>query len=84
MLPALTPAQEGRSGCCQTWESLTGIWATDPTYGAQILSIYQEMLAFAARSGSGGSGSADRVRAVRVIGRFGFGRLTPVPAGLAS
>ncbi|HUJ65107.1 MAG TPA: glucosaminidase domain-containing protein [Acidimicrobiales bacterium] len=47
VLPALAPAQEGRRGCCQTWESLTGIWATDPTYGAQILSIYQQMLAFA-------------------------------------
>lgn len=62
VLPALTPAKEGRSGCCQTWESLTGIWATDPTYGAQILSIYQQMLAFATSSrsgatGSGGSGS---------------------------
>jgi Mannosyl-glycoprotein endo-beta-N-acetylglucosaminidase len=57
VLPALTPAKEGRSGCCQTWESLTGIWATDPTYGAQILTIYQGMLAFATSSGSGGSGS---------------------------
>jgi Mannosyl-glycoprotein endo-beta-N-acetylglucosaminidase len=57
VLPALTPAKEGRSGCCQTWESLTGVWATDPTYGAQILSIYQQMLAFAGTPGSGGSGS---------------------------
>jgi hypothetical protein len=61
VLPALTPAKEGRSGCCQTWESLTGIWATDPTYGDQILSIYQTMLAFAATSasGSGNSGSGN-------------------------
>jgi hypothetical protein len=47
VLPSLTPAQQGRSGCCQTWESLTGVWATDPTYGAQILTIYQHMLAYA-------------------------------------
>jgi Mannosyl-glycoprotein endo-beta-N-acetylglucosaminidase len=57
VLPSLTPAKEGRSGCCQTWESLTGIWATDPTYGTQILSIYQQMLAFAGSGGAGSSGS---------------------------
>ena len=50
VLPALAPAQEGRRACCQTWESLTGVWATDPTYGAQILSIYRQMLAYAAGS----------------------------------
>jgi flagellum-specific peptidoglycan hydrolase FlgJ len=50
VLPSLTPAQQGRSGCCQTWESLTGVWATDPTYGAQILSIYQQMLVSASSS----------------------------------
>ncbi len=53
VLPSLTPAQQGRSGCCQTWESLTGVWASDPTYGAQILSIYQQMLAFASNSSAG-------------------------------
>jgi Mannosyl-glycoprotein endo-beta-N-acetylglucosaminidase len=54
VLPSLTPAQEGRSGCCQTWESLTGVWATDPTYGAQILSIYQQMLAYTSSPGATG------------------------------
>jgi flagellum-specific peptidoglycan hydrolase FlgJ len=43
---ALTTSQQPRHGCCSTWESLTGVWATDPTYGAQILAIYQQMLAF--------------------------------------
>ena len=46
-LPALTPANQSRSGCCQTWESLTGVWATDPTYGVQILSIYAQMVSSA-------------------------------------
>jgi hypothetical protein len=47
VLAALAPSQEPRGGCCSTWEALTGIWATDPTYGTQILSIYQQMLQFA-------------------------------------
>jgi hypothetical protein len=44
VLPALTAGREGQSGCCPTWESLTGVWATDPTYGTQILDLYQGML----------------------------------------
>ncbi len=47
VLPALTPAAVGVAGCCATVESLTGVWATDPTYGQQILSIYGSMLDFA-------------------------------------
>jgi hypothetical protein len=58
VLPALTPAEEGRSGCCQTWESLTGVWATDPTYGDQILSIYQQMLAFASNPSTASTAGA--------------------------
>lgn len=50
VLAALTPAHQGRRACCQTWESLTGVWASDPTYGAQILGLYQQMLAAALRS----------------------------------
>jgi flagellum-specific peptidoglycan hydrolase FlgJ len=47
VLPTLTTASQFRSGCCATWEALTGVWATDPTYGAQILGIYQQILSFA-------------------------------------
>ena len=47
VLPDLTPAKQFEAGCCASVESLTGVWATDPTYGAQILSIYQSMLQFA-------------------------------------
>jgi hypothetical protein len=57
VLPALVPARQGRRGCCATWESLTGVWATDPTYGVQILTLYQGMLAFAAASESQGPSS---------------------------
>jgi hypothetical protein len=48
VLPALTPAHQGRAGCCPTWESLTGTWATDPIYAFSILSTYESMLQFAA------------------------------------
>jgi hypothetical protein len=47
VLDLLTPAQQPRAGCCSTVQSLTGVWATDPTYGAQILGIYQQMLDYA-------------------------------------
>jgi hypothetical protein len=53
VLPALTPAHEARQGCCQTWESLTGVWATDPSYASSILSLYQQMLTFAENTSAG-------------------------------
>jgi mannosyl-glycoprotein endo-beta-N-acetylglucosaminidase len=46
VLAALTASRESRHGCCSTWESLTGVWASDPTYASQILGIYQRMLSF--------------------------------------
>jgi hypothetical protein len=48
VLPALTPAHQSRAGCCPTWESLTGTWATDPIYAFSILLTYESMLQFAA------------------------------------
>jgi len=47
VLPSLTVSQQHEAGCCPSVESLTGVWATDPTYGSQILSIYQQILDFA-------------------------------------
>lgn len=47
VLPALTNANEGQHGCCNSWESLTGVWASDPTYAAQILGIYDQILQYA-------------------------------------
>lgn len=44
VLPTLTPSHQGRHGCCPTWESLTGVWASDPNYGIQILTMYEQML----------------------------------------
>ena len=32
------------SGCCQTWMALSGVWASNPNYGYEILSVYKEML----------------------------------------
>ena len=34
----------GVRGCCPTWYSLTGTWATAPTYGPVILTLYQQVL----------------------------------------
>jgi hypothetical protein len=38
----------GVKGCCPTWYSLTGTWATAPTYGPVILDLYQQVLDHAA------------------------------------
>ncbi|HWG74530.1 MAG TPA: glucosaminidase domain-containing protein [Acidimicrobiales bacterium] len=46
-IPEVTPDIQSRRGCCQTWQSLTGVWATDPIYGPVILNLYQQMLDFA-------------------------------------
>jgi hypothetical protein len=35
---------QGPAGCCQTWNQLTGVYATNPAYGALLLSIYEQML----------------------------------------
>lgn len=50
VLDALDPAHQGRRGCCSTWEALTGVWASDPTYGGQIMAIYQAILSFTTAS----------------------------------
>ena len=47
VIPEVTPDIQSRRGCCQTWQSLTGVWATDPIYGPVILNLYQQMLDFA-------------------------------------
>lgn len=47
VLPSLTVARQFEAGHCPSVESLTGVWATDPTYGSQILGIYKSMLDFA-------------------------------------
>ena len=37
----------GIEGCCLTWMALSGIWASSPAYGYDILNIYNEMLTWA-------------------------------------
>jgi exonuclease VII small subunit len=43
-----TPERVGVRGCCGTWMELSGVWATGPGYGVKILTLYNDMLAFAA------------------------------------
>lgn len=38
------------AGCCPTWYSLTGVWATNPIYGATILSLYAEATLYGLRN----------------------------------
>jgi hypothetical protein len=33
-------------GCCQTWNALTGTWATDPNYGPKLMTVYLSMLEY--------------------------------------
>jgi hypothetical protein len=44
----------GPAGCCQTWNELSGVWATGGGYSAHIMRIYQEMLEwlYQARTGT--------------------------------
>jgi hypothetical protein len=37
----------GVQGCCSTWVALSGIWASNPQYGYEILSVYKQMLDWA-------------------------------------
>ena len=46
VLGALAAGKEMSAGCCSTIESLTGVWATDPAYGQQVLDIYAQMLSY--------------------------------------
>ncbi|HWE54232.1 MAG TPA: glucosaminidase domain-containing protein [Acidimicrobiales bacterium] len=54
VLPDLTVANQFKAGCCATVQSLTGVWATDPTYGQQITGLYAQMLGFSLSAGPTG------------------------------
>jgi hypothetical protein len=47
--PVPTPlvGKVGVTGCCPTWLSLTGVWASAPQYGYEILAIYKQMVDWA-------------------------------------
>src|SRR5579875_140018 len=41
----------GVQGCCHTWLSLSGIWASNRSYGYEILSVYSLMVSWAVEPG---------------------------------
>jgi hypothetical protein len=43
-MASLNPATQPDRGCCSTWQSLTGKWATDPSYGSTLMRVYRSML----------------------------------------
>lgn len=43
-LPGPLGLTVGPTGCCPTWMSLTGVWATASYYGFAILTLYRSML----------------------------------------
>lgn len=43
----VSPMAGGVRGCCTTWLALSGVWATNPNYGYEIMGIYKEMLDWA-------------------------------------
>ncbi len=42
--PLVDRRLRGPAGCCQTWNQLTGVWASDGRYGPLILGLYEDML----------------------------------------
>lgn len=42
--PLVDPRLRGPAACCQTWNDLTGVWATTPIYAPLVLGVYLEML----------------------------------------
>ncbi|MHB1535246.1 MAG: glucosaminidase domain-containing protein [Acidimicrobiales bacterium] len=63
--PVLTPQSQPDRGCCPTWQSLTGKWATDPIYGQTLLAMYQQILSFAlAHPGAGAAAAPPLPRGV--------------------
>lgn len=47
--PLVDRRLRGPAGCCPTWGDLTRKWATDPTYGPQIMLIYTDIMGLALR-----------------------------------
>lgn len=43
-IPTPLVGRVGVAGCCPTWLSLSGVWATATNYGYAILRVYKEML----------------------------------------
>ncbi|HEX3427047.1 MAG TPA: glucosaminidase domain-containing protein [Acidimicrobiales bacterium] len=45
--PGPLPGPFSVAGCCQTWMALSGVWATNPAYGVEILTVYRSMVDWA-------------------------------------
>ncbi len=46
-IPTPLVGRVGVAGCCPTWLSLAGVWATATNYGYAILTVYKQMLDWA-------------------------------------
>jgi hypothetical protein len=55
-LPGPLPLTAGPTGCCPTWMSLTGVWATNPSYGFTILTLYKHILEWVLPRRTAGAG----------------------------
>jgi Mannosyl-glycoprotein endo-beta-N-acetylglucosaminidase len=55
-LPGPLGLSVGPTGCCPTWMSLTGVWATASFYGFAILTLYKRMLEWALPRRASGAG----------------------------
>ena len=47
--PGPVPGPITVTGCCVTWMALSGVWATNPNYGVEILTLYRSMVQWALR-----------------------------------
>ncbi|MEO6987948.1 MAG: glucosaminidase domain-containing protein [Aquihabitans sp.] len=50
----------GPAGCCQTWNDLTTVWATDPGYGPKVMLLYSLMVDHALERRASGLGFDDQ------------------------
>jgi hypothetical protein len=71
----------GVAGCCQTWMALSGVWATNPNYGFEILTVYKEMFDWALRQELHQVGLAPGTTAVMGVGAANQpGKSEPTPS----
>jgi hypothetical protein len=61
--PLVDRRLRGPAGCCQNWNQLTHVWASDPNYGPVILGVYEKLLTWVVmtRSANGGLPPTPRV-----------------------
>lgn len=57
----------GPAGCCDTWDDLTTVWATDPGYGPKVMFLYSDMVDHALRRRANGQGFDEPVFTAPVV-----------------